>query len=256
LKINPLKSKKKGVKALTNHDDVCHYSNRTSHAIGIPLKQHFPHLFYTPEIHLGRVFRNGSSFKKTGRVACDKCFCIVENESPWWEYNGFGAPANHGMQLCNYCYQNIMQDPLFLMNLITNPGLTVDMEARIAQTVELDFPNWYSMDEIVKDPETGCLIWKGRVNNDGYGIVHISGIDLFTHRTAYLGHLGNPECGDIKLMKIGTEVMHICDKVSTKARKPNRRCLNYKHLKAGTRSENMDAIKRANPTRKKKQHER
>ena len=241
---------------MTNDDDVCHYLDRTSHAMGLPFKQHAPGLFYNPEIHLGRVFRNGCFFKKTGRIVCDKCSCLVTNGSYWWKYNGFGAAANSGMQICYSCYQNIMQDPLFLTDLITNTRLTVDMEARIAQTVDLYNPHWYSMNQVWRDPITNCLIWTGRANNDGYAIAHISGIDLFVHRVSYIGRLGDPDIGGITTMRVGKEVMHVCDRVSNKVNKPNRRCFNPKHLKTGSHAENMDAIKRANPTRKKKGHER
>jgi hypothetical protein len=57
-------------------------------------------------------------------------------------------------------------------------------------------------------------------------------------------------------MKMGEEVMHICDRRSNKAKKPNRRCLNRRHLKAGTHAENMAAIKRSNPTRRRKGYEK
>ena len=224
--------------------------------MGIPFKQHAPGLFYNPEIHLGRVFRNGCFFKKTGRIVCDKCSCLVTNGSYWWKYNGFGAAANSGMQICYSCYQNIMQDPLFLMDLIINPKLTSYMEAQIAQTVYLYSPYWYSTSQVWRDPITNCLLWRGRVNDDGYGIAHISGIDLFTHRLNYLGSLRKANTNGIQTMKMGEEVMHICDRRSNKAKKPNRRCFNHSHLRQGSHTENMDAIKRANPTRRKKRHEK
>jgi len=241
---------------LTNDNEVCHYLDRASHAMGIPFKQHAPGLFYNPEIHLGRVFRNGCSFKRAGRIVCDKCSCLVTNGSYWWKYNGFGAAANSGMQICYSCYQNIMQDPLFLTDLITNTKVTITMEAQIAHTVYWYTPHWYPRNQTWRDPITNCLIWTGRVNNDGYGIIHISGIDLFTHRISYMNRPGRSNTEGLTSINVGKEVMHVCDRVSDKAKKPNRRCFNHSHLRQGSHTENMDAIKRANPTRRKKRHEK
>jgi hypothetical protein len=80
-------------------------------------------------------------------------------------------------------------------------------------------------------PRSGCLLWDGRMNQDGYGQIGISrnhaaelgiGQTILVHRLAW--ELAN---GPIQP---GLQIDHICR---------NRPCINVEHLEAVTSSENV-----------------
>lgn len=81
-----------------------------------------------------------------------------------------------------------------------------------------------------------CIIWKGAVNNKGYGVVNYKGKYWLVHRLIYTLH--NPEI-DINRML----VLHKCD---------IRNCINPNHLFIGTAKDNTndmidkDRMKHAN----------
>ena len=73
--------------------------------------------------------------------------------------------------------------------------------------------------------ETGnkdCIEGVGATNNSGYCSTRRDGIRIGAHRNAYIDAYGE--------IPKGLHIMHICD---------NRKCINPKHLKAGTVSDNM-----------------
>lgn len=69
-------------------------------------------------------------------------------------------------------------------------------------------------------PFSGCLIWTGDCDKDGYGVISNQGKRIATHRAAYALFKGPPE----------KFVCHTCDVPA---------CINPDHLYDGTNSDNM-----------------
>lgn len=67
-----------------------------------------------------------------------------------------------------------------------------------------------------------CIEALGATNNSGYCSTRRNGKRIGSHRNAYIERYGN--------IPKGFHIMHICD---------NRKCINPKHLKLGTHSDNM-----------------
>lgn len=85
-------------------------------------------------------------------------------------------------------------------------------------------PLWKRFEEKV-EKTSGCWLWTGNVDKDGYGRIREGGMNESrrAHRVAYaLAHGSTP---------VGKVVMHSCD---------NRLCVNPAHLKVGSIKDNND----------------
>jgi HNH endonuclease len=72
-------------------------------------------------------------------------------------------------------------------------------------------------------PETGCVEWRGMVNDQGYGLLKLGGKKRTAHKLLWEVTWG----GDVEP---GYELHRICG---------NRRCLNPEHLEMLTRKEHV-----------------
>lgn len=90
----------------------------------------------------------------------------------------------------------------------------------------------------IPEPNTGCFLWLGDINKDGYGGVRHRGRSLLAHRAAWEDKYGPPPAGKY--------VLHTCDQPC---------CINTNHLYIGTQSDNMrDAVRRGRNQNTKKTH--
>lgn len=72
------------------------------------------------------------------------------------------------------------------------------------------------------NPDSGCWLWGGQTYPNGYGAIKCFGSMVLAHRLSYELHKGP--------IPSGMEILHSCDV---------KRCINPKHLRAGTHAENM-----------------
>lgn len=77
-------------------------------------------------------------------------------------------------------------------------------------------------EKAVQDRDTGCLIWSGGLNRDGYGRFRFNGIRYLSHRLAWILIKGE--------ISEGLLVCHKCN---------NPPCINPLHLKLGTDADNQ-----------------
>jgi hypothetical protein len=81
------------------------------------------------------------------------------------------------------------------------------------------------------DAETGCWLWQGATDRDGYAQRHRRGRTLVVHRAMYEEHVGP--------IAVGMQLDHLC-------RRPS--CVNPGHLEPVTPAENVRRSSRAKVT--------
>lgn len=69
--------------------------------------------------------------------------------------------------------------------------------------------------------DSGCWVWRGQTNRDGYGMMNYDGKNRSVHRLSYSAFRGQPP--------VGLELDHLCR---------NRACINPEHLELVTHQEN------------------
>lgn len=83
------------------------------------------------------------------------------------------------------------------------------------------------------DQNSGCWLWQGCIQGNGYGRIRSRGHTEYVHRAAYAAAHGE--------LPAGLDICHSCDV---------RHCCNPAHLFAGTRRENMqDAVAKGRQAR-------
>ncbi len=177
--------------------------------------------------HLRRVFDEASSFSAGSEIVCGCCgLCVAEGQQKVF-HNGFGTSGLVKRCWCVCCYRKMLNDPEILSEMITNRSFTWGMEVALANTV--------SVNGLLANctwPEGGlCLHWAGDVNNDGYGLVVIGGVELFAHRVSFIA--------SGRVLMPGNEVRHACDRYSNNVDVPDRRCITPRHLWSGSHGQNM-----------------
>jgi hypothetical protein len=74
----------------------------------------------------------------------------------------------------------------------------------------------------VEADASGCLVWRGTRNHDGYGIFKMDQKNLFAHRLAWEARYGS--------IRTDLEIDHLCR---------NRPCVNTDHMEVVTHGENI-----------------
>lgn len=85
-----------------------------------------------------------------------------------------------------------------------------------------EYDRWRFLRMVTPEPNTGCWLWAGLLNADGYGWFRLRGRAVGAHRAAFEFHVG--------AIPADMVVMHRCDV---------RWCVNPDHLRLGSQRDNI-----------------
>ena len=83
------------------------------------------------------------------------------------------------------------------------------------------------MAKVYPEPNSGCWLWDGGINAQGYGLISVGGRSISTHRTAYRLFIGEIPAG------VGHHGICVCHRCDVPA------CVNPAHLFLGTQKANI-----------------
>lgn len=90
--------------------------------------------------------------------------------------------------------------------------------------IEVTESDWRRLElHLRRDPASGCLLFTGGLDNDGYGHIRINGRGQLVHRVAFVWGGGT----------LSTSKPHVCHSCDTPA------CCEFSHLWAGSHHENQ-----------------
>ncbi len=88
--------------------------------------------------------------------------------------------------------------------------------------------------KVAPEPNTGCWLWTGHIDSEGYGRLKVAGRCALAHRESYVAHGGSVD--GARLLR------HKCDV---------RACVNPAHLEPGSDMDNTnDAVERGSRVRR------
>lgn len=85
--------------------------------------------------------------------------------------------------------------------------------------------SWRFWEKVIPEPNTGCMLWLGALNDDGYACFWFFGEQVYAHRLTFIAFFGPPGPG--------LELDHWCR---------TRCCVNPFHLRAVTHAANMRRV--------------
>ena len=190
-------------------------------------------LYFDSFIHRRRLYDKHSQLIPLGSVRCYLCGYVIGEKDYVYRYDGVCSLNKHPRYYCNSCNENIVSRHDLLVDVIDDPKVPWDVEHDVALSIPFDRLTEFCclLGQAKRPRKSTCVLWTGRRNRDGYGIIRLAGVDFYVHRIAYLNvH---------RRIFSGREVMHVCHEMLYGSEVPLRNCFNPNHLKAGSHAENM-----------------
>ena len=195
-------------------------------------------LYFDSFIHRRRLYCKHSRLVPLESIRCYLCGYVTGEKDYVYQYDGICSLNKYPRYYCNSCNDNIVFRHELLVKVIDDPKVTWDVEHDVALSVPFDRLTEFTclLGQAKRRWKSSCVLWTGRRNKYGYGIIRLCGIDFYVHRIAYLNvHKG---------IFSGREVMHVCDETLYGSEVPLRNCFNPNHLKAGSHAENIQNSRR------------